>query len=195
MVLASILCFNVPALALTLVALGPTHQAYRGRALTLVSHSYLLGAIAIVLIGATTTINGEPASFQFSNASLAASWYLWLCGVLVVAQLVAAYSAAVLVLNGESRPRTAAAVWPAPDVETPHTPAAAEAKEEFSWKCARYKPGVTVVVISPSVDLAIGYLEVDRTALPQMGGRRGVVSPEKAEVAEDLEAPSFAPRE
>jgi len=118
-----------------------------------------------------------------------------LCGVLVVAQLVAAYSAAVLVLNGESRPRTAAAVWPAPDVETPHTPAAAEAKEEFSWKCARYKPGVTVVVISPSVDLAIGYLEVDRTALPQMGGRRGVVSPEKAEVAEDLEAPSFAPRE
>jgi hypothetical protein len=192
MVIASVLFFNVPALALTFIALRSTHSAYRDRALTLVSHCYLAGAIVLILIGASMTSNDKPpASFQFSDGSSVDSSYLWLCGVLIVTQTTAAYLATALVLNGNRRPWTSSAVWPAPGFEAPSTPAAAGAREELSRK--QHESGATVVVILPCAKFAVGYLESGETAKRQMGGRSGVIS--NVDVVDDLAVPSSTPRQ
>lgn len=159
--------------------------------MTLISHCYLLGAVVVILIAVAGTISDKSATFHLSSGSSAiAPWYLWFCGALVIAQMVAAYLATCFVQVGSDGSSTAASVWPAPDIEAPAPdieapPTLASAAEELR-KRARYEPGMTVLVILPGADFAVGYRESNETTTQQVV-RRGVISPEEVEEVEDLQ--------
>lgn len=180
---------NVPALCLVRMALIMRHGASerselgltRDSLLSVATHLYVVGALGTILTCILTATHGKETrllgtSMTFQNSALA---------TLAVLQLLAAYVCTISMSDhAQGVAGGAAAVGAEPVARSPADDA------EAALRAARYKPGVTVLVICLGEEggawsddlalcgpLAVGFLEVEQAVGEQPSKAAFTVAP------------------